>query len=446
MRITPSSAGVWFTASRITGPWVIATSVPAVVYTIPPSSPLYYVTYVRIYETTPQVVYVGYTPGYLGTVVDAVRHDRLRHRIRVLAMDRHRLVPAAVHVRRRCRAGLQPVRRIHVRLRARARHRRVERALLAVLRRVLPPGLLGRLSVLRDRRAPTSTATGATRRIPARARGTPAAASPAPLQRQLLQPRTGTSRHVNAGRQYNAWTGNATRGYDRTINGAAGGSGNVARASNYNTYTGQRSTANAASLSGAGGSTYNRAGATTAGPEGNAHVGGGSTYNAKTGKTNTWGTASAGNNHYADVNGNVYKNTGDGWQQHSSSGWSNASGDNSWANRESQARSSGNDRFGGFSSSEAERFGGGGGFGGGDRGGGGAGFGGRRRIRRWRRLRGPLRRWRWISRWPAIAAARCRHWNRTTLCPCHRRLPRKKHSRRSRPAVTSQPTQEKTES
>jgi hypothetical protein len=67
----------------------------------------------------------------------------------------------------------------------------------------------------------------------------------------------------------------------------------------------------------------------------------GSTYNAKTGKTNTWGTASVGNNHYADVNGNVYHNDGSGWQQHSSSGWSGASGDSSWADKESQARSSG---------------------------------------------------------------------------------------------------------
>ena len=33
--------------------------------------------------------------------------------------------------------------------------------------------------------------------------------------------RTGTSGSYNAGRQYNAWTGNATRGYDRTANGAA---------------------------------------------------------------------------------------------------------------------------------------------------------------------------------------------------------------------------------
>ena len=37
---------------------------------------------------------------------------------------------------------------------------------------------------------------------------------------------------------------------------------------NTNEYTGQRSTANAVSATGAGGSTYNRAGASTAGPEG----------------------------------------------------------------------------------------------------------------------------------------------------------------------------------
>ncbi len=37
-------AGVWFTATQITGPWTIATSVPAAIYTIPPASPIYYVT------------------------------------------------------------------------------------------------------------------------------------------------------------------------------------------------------------------------------------------------------------------------------------------------------------------------------------------------------------------------------------------------------------------
>jgi hypothetical protein len=64
------TAGVWFTATQLTGPWVVASSVPPVIYTIPPSSPLYYVTYVKIYEATPMYVYEGYTPGYLGVVVE----------------------------------------------------------------------------------------------------------------------------------------------------------------------------------------------------------------------------------------------------------------------------------------------------------------------------------------------------------------------------------------
>jgi hypothetical protein len=64
-------AGVWFKASTPQGPWRVADSVPDELYTIPPSSPLYYVTYVKIYGSTPDVVYVGYTPGYYGTVVSS---------------------------------------------------------------------------------------------------------------------------------------------------------------------------------------------------------------------------------------------------------------------------------------------------------------------------------------------------------------------------------------
>ena len=61
--------GVWFAASAPLGPWTVATTVPAAIYTIPASSPLHYVTYVHVYGETPQTVYVGYTPGYYGTVV-----------------------------------------------------------------------------------------------------------------------------------------------------------------------------------------------------------------------------------------------------------------------------------------------------------------------------------------------------------------------------------------
>ncbi len=43
--------GVWFAAAAPTGPWKAATYVPAVVYTIPPNSPLYHVTFVHVYNS-----------------------------------------------------------------------------------------------------------------------------------------------------------------------------------------------------------------------------------------------------------------------------------------------------------------------------------------------------------------------------------------------------------
>jgi len=61
--------GVWFAATSALGPWAVAASIPAVIYSIPPSSPLHYVTYVRVYDATPVYVVVGYTPGYFGAVV-----------------------------------------------------------------------------------------------------------------------------------------------------------------------------------------------------------------------------------------------------------------------------------------------------------------------------------------------------------------------------------------
>ena len=57
--------GVWFESDAATGPWIVADTVPADdIARIPPSSPVYNVTHVHIYESTPEVVYVGYTPGY----------------------------------------------------------------------------------------------------------------------------------------------------------------------------------------------------------------------------------------------------------------------------------------------------------------------------------------------------------------------------------------------
>jgi hypothetical protein len=62
-------SGVWFAATAPAGPWAVATTVPSVIYTIPSSSPLHYVTYAYVYGSTADIVYTGYTPGYLGPVV-----------------------------------------------------------------------------------------------------------------------------------------------------------------------------------------------------------------------------------------------------------------------------------------------------------------------------------------------------------------------------------------
>ncbi len=59
-------SGVWFVASNPKGPWAVADTVPeSEIQKIPPSSSAYNTTYVHVYQSTPEVVYVGYTPGYM---------------------------------------------------------------------------------------------------------------------------------------------------------------------------------------------------------------------------------------------------------------------------------------------------------------------------------------------------------------------------------------------
>ncbi len=369
-------AGVWFTAPQLTGPWRIATTVPEVIYTIPPASPIYYVTYVRIYEATPTAVYVGYTPGYLGTVVSPYGT--------VVYGTGYTYVPWVGNVwyapPYTYGVAAAPIYNPYV------GYTFAFAAGLATAAWIHPwyggayyhPGYWGGYGCCASGAANVYGHWGNTAWSGTRSWYAGGGVAGSRAYGAYSNARTGTVGNYSAGRQYNAWTGNATRGYDRTGYGAAGGSGNVARAGNVNTYTGQRSTANSVSATGGGGSSFDRSGASTSGPLGNAHVGGGSSTNAYTGKTNRWSSASVGNNHYADVNGNVFHNDGSGWQQHGAGGWGAASGDTGWADRESQARSAGDDRFGGFGG----RFSGGG-FGGSRFGGGGfggfhgGGFGGR---------------------------------------------------------------------
>jgi len=63
--------GVWFCGAAATGPWTFCTSVPPVIYTIPPSNPNYNVTYVVIQSSTPTTVTYSQTSGYSGQYVAA---------------------------------------------------------------------------------------------------------------------------------------------------------------------------------------------------------------------------------------------------------------------------------------------------------------------------------------------------------------------------------------
>jgi len=56
--------GIWFESKSAKGPWGVCDNRPEEVDDIPPSAPVYNVKYVYIYDSTPEVVYVGYTPGY----------------------------------------------------------------------------------------------------------------------------------------------------------------------------------------------------------------------------------------------------------------------------------------------------------------------------------------------------------------------------------------------
>lgn len=61
--------GVWLESTAATGPWTLCTSVPAAIYTIPPSNPNHNVTYVVVQSATPSTVTYTQTSGYSGEYV-----------------------------------------------------------------------------------------------------------------------------------------------------------------------------------------------------------------------------------------------------------------------------------------------------------------------------------------------------------------------------------------
>jgi hypothetical protein len=61
--------GVWFVSNYPSGPWSVSTERPEDVDRIPPDNPDYNAKYVYVYDSNPDYVYMGYTPGYLGSYV-----------------------------------------------------------------------------------------------------------------------------------------------------------------------------------------------------------------------------------------------------------------------------------------------------------------------------------------------------------------------------------------
>jgi hypothetical protein len=284
------SSGIWFTSTTLEGPWVVAASVPQVIYTIPPSSPLHYVTYVRIYEATPEVIYVGYTPGYMGTVVEpsgtvvygtGYTYTPWVGDVYYPAPVTYTVAAAPVYdpaagltfgfamgmlaASSSCCYGSENI-------------YYSTNSYNSYYHGTATANTYGQFGNTAYSGTRTYSANGST--VSTTAKG------------NYDNKATGTTGTYNAQRNYNADTGVASQGYDRTANTAAGGTGNAARSETYNTNTGQYNTHSDVSGTTAGGSTVEHTGSSTVGPQGYGHTGETTVDNAKTGQTKSYGTGS----------------------------------------------------------------------------------------------------------------------------------------------------------
>ena len=357
-------SGIWFTSTSANGPWTVATSVPATIYSIPPSSPIYYVTYVKVYSATPTVVYVGYTPGYYGAYITPYGTVVYGTGYAYPAYVGTVYYPPPMTYGYGATMTYTPY---------------------AGWGFAFALGYAAGSSYYHYGYAPMPY-YGAYSPYHGYAYGPYGGAAYygpggwAGTTGNVYHQYGSTSAVSRTSGGYNAYTGNAyAHQTEQSYNSMTGTSTVGARNTEANAYTG-----NYASQS-AGAARNDQTGAAAAGvhtTQGNAYTGQqvsatkGAVYNPNTGKTESVGAmgsdgnyvAHAGNNVYAEDNGNVYKSTPSGWQQPSASGgwqqsnmsdaqkqqangWSNATGAG-----DTRAASSGNFNRG---------YGGGGGFGGG---------------------------------------------------------------------------------
>ena len=349
--------GVWFVSTSASGPWTVASSIPAVIYSIPPSSPIYYVTYVRIYGSSPQYVYVGYTPGYYGTVIapggvvvygTGYYYDPWVGTVFYAPPVTYGVVAVPYYA---------PA---------------VGFAFGFALGAAIAPhpyywgpayygphyasasvGVYGRWG--NDVYSGTRTAYAGYGGASVRTDGT------------YTNERTGQEGAVQAGRNYDAYTGTSqARGQRQTYNPNTGVSSDEKAGGTYNRETGDYAYGSSRTATGAGGEQVSSEHGTVGGPGGVSATGGETTVaNTHTGQSTS----------YATSNGNVYKNSGSGWEKQTSGGWQSAdAGASSSLDRQQSFQSAGDSRSSGGGWGGGW---GGGGWGGGDSSGGGfKGFGG----------------------------------------------------------------------
>jgi hypothetical protein len=344
--------GIWFVAPTPQGFWETATSVPPAIYSIPPSSPLHYVTYVSVYRATPTVVYVGYTPGYYGTYV---YED-------VVVYGTGYVYPAwigTVYYPAPVTYGYA-----------------VAPTYTPWTGWVMGFGFglaFGAVTAgwgwgCYPAWGPYRYSGAAVGRYGAAAWGPGGWAATTGNVYHRWGDTAAVTRHSSG---FNAWTGNAWAGSagmsynSRTGTVAAGQRSAVGNAYSGNWAAGSRATA-----------VNPRTGqAVTAG-----RVAGGNVYSGTGGSAGyvrgeSGGAARVGNDVYATHDGNVYRNSGSGWEQRSGGGWSGTSAPSS-VSRDAQVRSTGQARVNSYQSAGGASYSGGARSGGGGARGGG---GGRRR-------------------------------------------------------------------
>ncbi len=264
--------GIWFTSVTPQGPWTTATYVPQVIYTIPPSSPVYNVTYVTQTVTPTGYVEASYTSGYLGGFITGTVFGAI-----VFSGTGYYYPPYFGYP--------------------------VYGGYPAYVAYAGTYGVYGAYSY--------STVHGAY---------------------GVSQTAYGAYGSATWGTQYNPYTGTYARGASVAT---PYGSGSVAQA--YNPYTGTYAAHASGSspyaqwgnsvVSGPGGTAYTQHTTTAQGTTGSIQTSaGGKAAGVVTPNGNTWGAGkNASGDLYAGHDGNVYRNTGSGWQQYSNGSWNNVS-------------------------------------------------------------------------------------------------------------------------